>query len=159
MLLYITIFVFIISIIGYLIIDKISDSYSYSDDHDKKVKHFIYRKDSYLKGSFATGIVISGIVLFTMSFILCNAYIHSEANKRVNKELYNSLIYKTQTESIRDEFGIVNKEYIDEIQNWNVELARNQELTNNFWIGVFYPDWYNDFDTIDLNEIKIKEKS
>lgn len=88
--------------------------------------------------------------------LMC-AYIPSSADKYEFKEKYNSLIYKAQTESIRDEFGIMNKSFLDEIQDWNMDVARNKELTNNIWIGIFYPDWLNELEIIDLNNFAIKE--
>lgn len=156
MLLYIIIGVFVISIIGLISVYRLSNHYDYRTDENKKIKTFICYNDSSLKTILGIVFGIFSIALLISIYTLCNNYIFSDAVKRANEELYDSLIYKSQTESIRDEFGIVNKEYIDEIQNWNEELVSYKELTNNFWVGIFYPDWFNEFKTIDLNKIEIK---
>ena len=136
MIYYIVLFIFLASIIGTIITNALNS------DCD-----FI----------FFVLLFVSIILFICMSFVLFMTYVSIDANKAVYEETYNILIYKAQTEEIRDEFGILNKEYIDEIQNWNTDLIEKQKLSQNFWIGIFYPDWYNDFELIDLDNIKIKE--
>ena len=38
------------------------------------------------------------------------------------------------------------KEIVDEIQNWNEDIVYRREMQDNFWVGVFYPDIYYDFE-------------
>lgn len=156
MLFFITLFLLFISIAACIYISYIDHKYD-SKNNLKGIKKFIWWNSDSL--TLITGILIgifSVIVLITTIRISSN-YIRAEADKAMNQELYNSLIYKAETESIRDDFGIVNKEYIDEVQNWNTNLVNYQTITHNFWIGIFYPDWYDEFETIDLEKIKMKE--
>lgn len=82
----------------------------------------------------------------------------ADGSRASNEQRYKALIYKAQTESIRDEFGIVNKEYIDEVQSWNEYVAKYQAYSNDFWIGIFYPDrQYEGLKTINLEDIKIRD--
>ncbi|EXG86560.1 hypothetical protein K413DRAFT_3400 [Clostridium sp. ASBs410] len=74
-----------------------------------------------------------------------------------NKEKYKALMYKAQTEACRDEFGIVNKDYIDEIQEWNQYIAKNKTMQRDFWFGVFVPNIFDEFQTIDLESIAYKK--
>ena len=60
-------------------------------------------------------ICISIIVIAIMGVIISATHVTANGEKLANEQRYDSLIYKADTESIRDEFGIVNKEYIDEI--------------------------------------------
>lgn len=111
------------------------------------------------------------LVVVCADFILCMAFavtaiiaicenIKADSKRALYIQRYNSLIYKSETESIRDEFGIVNKEYIDEVQMWNEDVVQNQSLMNNTWTSAFYPrKIYQDLKTIDLNTIKMKEES
>ena len=52
----------------------------------------------------------------------------------------------------RDEFGLLNKEVIDEIQSWNESIIYNQKMQNDFWVGVFCPNVYDQFETIDYEK-------
>ena len=74
------------------------------------------------------------------------------------EQRYDALTYKSQTESIRDEFGIVNKDYIDEVQEWNEDIASNQRMQRDFWLGIFIPNIYDDFELIDLDSIQYREE-
>ena len=110
-----------------------------------------------LRFVFSMLAIIFIFILIIMLIVMVCVYIPSESNKKQNEERYKALIYKATTESVKDEFGIINKEYIDEIQDWNEDLTGYKELTNNFWVGIFIPDWVNEFKTIDLDKIEMKE--
>lgn len=77
--------------------------------------------------------------------------------KVIYEQRYDALTYKSQTESIRDEFGIVNKDYIDEVQEWNEGIASNQRMQRDFWVGIFVPNIYDDFELIDLDSIQYRQ--
>lgn len=75
-----------------------------------------------------------------------------------NEQKYEALLYKAKTESIRDEFGIVNKEYVDEVQEWNEDVVKYDSYSKDKWIGIFYPEkYYGNWKTIDLNDIKMRK--
>lgn len=99
---------------------------------------------------------ISAFVLIIMVIVLIDRYTQSEGLRASNEEIYKALIYKSQSELCRDEFGILNKDYIDEIQEWNSDVMGYKMNARNPWIGIFYPDWINDLETIDLESIKLK---
>lgn len=95
---------------------------------------------------------------FCMLIFIIVAQTQADGLRESNEQKYNALIYKAQTEAIRDEFGIVNKEYIDEVQAWNEDLAKYQSYAHNFWIGIFYPKRaYDGFEIIDLQSIRMKD--
>lgn len=104
-------------------------------------------------------ICISIIVIAIMGIMIVATHVTANGEKLANEQRYDSLIYKAETESIRDEFGIVNKEYIDEVQAWNEDVIKYKEWQRDFWIGIFIPNIYDDFETIDLGNIQFKEQS
>lgn len=81
------------------------------------------------------------------------ADITADATKAVNTERYEALIYKIESGVCSDDFGLLNKEIIDDIQDWNEYLARNKALEQDKWIGAFYPNIYSDFDFIEYEKI------
>lgn len=115
----------------------------------------IYDNDEFASRIIA---VVPGIVSVVMLVFILNAQILADGYRASNEQRYEALIYKAQTESIRDDFGIVNKEYIDEVQSWNEDIAKYQSRSNSFWIGIFYPKRvFDGFETIDLEDIKISD--
>lgn len=101
--------------------------------------------------------ILSGIIALFMGISIIITYSCINADVEGYKKKYEALSYKAQTEAIRDEFGIVNKEYIDEIEEWNVDLAKRKAKQRDFWIGIFTPNVYDQFEFIDLDSIKIKD--
>ena len=104
-------------------------------------------------------ICISIIVIAIMGTIIAANHALAIGEKLAYEQRYDSLIYKADTESIRDEFGIINKEYIDEVQAWNEDVVKYKEWQRDFWIGIFIPNIYDDFETIDLENIQFKEQT
>lgn len=137
---------------------KISDKHDYHEEKNTKFVNFICYNDKTIYWTFRTTAAISGIIIFYMLIFIIVTQVQADGKRAGNEQTYNSLVYKSQTEAIRDEFGIVNKEYIDEVQSWNEYLAKYQSYSHNLWIGIFYPKrTYDRFEFIDLQSIRMKE--
>lgn len=152
MLFFIILFCFILSIFAIIYI-----MYGNYSQDSKGIKGFLCNHE---EGALVISIIFTLLlgIFFGVSVVkISYNYINAPIEQAVCQETYNSLIYKSETEAIRDDFGIINKEYIDEVQAWNVEVVKMQEMTNNFWVGVYYPNWYNELETINLDNIEMKE--
>ena len=146
---------FIVSIVTLFVTENICDEY---EKGKSKFNDFVYWHDESIKCTFGVFAVIIGVSAIVMFAFIVIAQISADGCKAKYEQTYSALIYKSQTESIRDEFGIVNKEYIDEVQAWNEELSEGKAYSNDFWIGIFYPKKvYQDLELIDLEEIKMRE--
>lgn len=118
------------------------------------------QRDDYNECIAMTGaslVVVFGICAIISIIVISVNCIGSEGVRLAYEQRYESLIYKAKTESIRDEFGIINKDYIDEIQEWNENVVKLKNWEKDFWIGIFVPNIYGEFETIDLSEISYKE--
>ena len=117
-----------------------------------KLFNFLYDNDEILK--LIGGIItfISGFVIAIMLVVLPCMYIGIDARVEQLKENYKAITYKVESGACRDEFGLLNKEVIDEIQSWNKSVIYNQKMQNDFWVGIFYPDVYDQFKTIDYEK-------
>lgn len=145
----------ILTVLGIAIIPVIGIVESHDGNNFRK---FLYYNDEPFIFAGATTAVISGIVAICMLIAIIISQVSADGTRASNEQTYNALIYKSQTEAIRDEFGIVNKEYIDEVQAWNENLAKYQSYSHNFWIGIFYPKRaYDGFEFIDLESIRMKD--
>ena len=72
-----------------------------------------------------------------------------EAKLEMNRECYNALTYKMESTTCRDEFGFLSKEVIDEVQEWNQDVKYIQAAQDDFWVGIFHPNVFDEFETID----------
>ena len=95
------------------------------------------KKKSWLKYVLVFGLIL----LITQTNIT--------ATRQANAEKYKALTYKLENEACRDQFGLLNKEIIDEVQRWNVKVTYYKAMEDNFWVGIYYPDVYGDLGTID----------
>ena len=71
-------------------------------------------------------------------------------------ETYKALCFKAESDFARDELGLLNKEIVDEIQSWNETIVYKQKMQDNFWVGIFYPDIYDDFENIVFSKLNEK---
>ena len=102
--------------------------------------------------------VMLGITVVIMLIAIACVNVSGDGYVESTEQKYEALLYKAKTESIRDEFGIVNKEYVDEVQEWNEDAVKYKAYSKSKWINIFYPEkCYGNWKTIDLNDIKMKE--
>lgn len=85
--------------------------------------------------------VLVSLVVIIAEYTTTNFYLEQ------NREQYKAITYKVS--ACRDEFGILNKEVIDEIQEWNEDVRFYQRIQDDFWLGIYYPNVYDEFTTID----------
>ena len=113
------------------------------------------------EGIWVVGTIITiaaGVVAIAMLCCIIGENVGVDAKIESHKARYEALVYKIESDAYRDEFGVVNKSVIDEIQDWNEDLAYNKEIQDDFWLGIFYPNIYDDFETIDYEKFMSKRK-
>ena len=116
---------------------------------DYKKHEFLYYNDDDIAFAGWITSIISGLVALIMLVCIICSHTNVEAKIEQNKEIYNALTYKMESTSCRDEFGFLSKEVIDEVQVWNTDVIYYQSAQDDFWVGIFYPNVYDEFKTID----------
>lgn len=108
------------------------------------------KKGKWMMTSFGNLLKVIGIMFISVCAVL-SLFSYSLMPGEVAKyrQTYKGLQYKLTSEKCRDQFGLLNKEIVDEIQEWNEELALNKAYQHNFWIGVFVPNVYDEFEFIE----------
>lgn len=66
------------------------------------------------------------------------------------QEEYKTLKYELESPEARDEFGIVNKDIVEAVGDWNKKIVSNKANQKDFWIGILIPNIYDEFETIEL---------
>ena len=128
------------------------------EDREKKhpiACHFYDYEDQY-KFAFLMILIVAMVVLTIMSLVVIINHTGTDAVIAENAAIYNSLIYKMESTTCRDEFGFLNKEVIDEVTKWNQDLAKNKSLQRDPWIGCFTPNIFDEFEFIDYNNFVIE---
>lgn len=95
-------------------------------------------------------IFIGSIAVGVSLFFLIFNYVGADGYVAANNELYESLTWQYENNVYENDNDIGKRELIVDIQEWNTDLARYKELQDNFWVGVYIPDIYDQFEFIEL---------
>lgn len=128
--------------------------FKYWNPNKSRASKFLFEHDSIFQNLGSVMMLINGTIVFIIIFSLSCTYASAGANAERLKEEYKAISYKANS----DDFGLSNKEVVDEIQEWNMALVYYQETRKNIWIRIFYPDVYGEMDTIEYENLKISKE-
>lgn len=128
--------------------------FKYWNPNKSRASKFLFEHDAFFQNLGSVMMLINGIIVLVIVLGLSCTYASAEANEEKLKEEYKAILYKANS----DDFGLSNKEVVDEIQEWNMTLVYYQEMRKNIWIRIFYPDVYGEMDTIEYENLKISKE-
>ena len=97
--------------------------------------------------------IISAITLIAFVVMLIVVIVNNvgvEASIEASKQRYESLIYQAENNLYENDNDLGKKELVNQIQKWNEDLARGKALQDDFWVGIFYADIYDEFNFIPM---------
>lgn len=109
-------------------------------EHDFEISCII---SGVISGLAAIALLIE-IVVLCVNYIGVNGYI-----QRVNTR-HDMLVYQYENDIYNNDNDLGKRELIEDIQNWNEDLASRKENQDDAWIGIFIPDIYDQFEFIEL---------
>jgi len=128
MIFWITLGVLVLGIIGLICLNILSDWYD-----------------------VALGItVISGLALFLMLIDFGLNYIGLDAKIERCNVRYEILTYQYENNFYDNDNDVGKYELMQDIREWNEDLAAKKVAQHNFWYGIFVPDIYDQFEFIEL---------
>lgn len=93
--------------------------------------------------------VIAALAIVISGFVMIDAYGDVEAKIAENNKRYESLVYQLENNLYDNDNDLGKKELYNEIREWNEDLAYYQNIQDNFWFGIFYPNVFDQFEFIE----------
>ena len=88
--------------------------------------------------------IIASVVVLAINYIGIDGYI-----ARMNTR-YETLVYQYENNIYDNDNDLGKRELMVDIQNWNEDLSSRRERQRDFWIGIYIPDIYDQFEYIEL---------
>ena len=88
--------------------------------------------------------IIASVVVLAINYIGIDGYI-----ARMNTR-YETLVYQYENDIYDNDNDLGKRELMVDIQNWNEDLSSRRERQRDFWIGIYIPNIYDQFDFIEL---------
>lgn len=106
--------------------------------------------DEFGAGGLIGGItaLIMGIGIVASGIILIDSHGGKDAYIAEQNQKYEALVYQMENDVYDNDNDLGKKELYNEVREWNEDLAYHQDIQNNFWFGIYYPNIYNQFEFI-----------
>ena len=88
--------------------------------------------------------IIASVVVLAINYIGIDGYI-----ARMNTR-YETLVYQYENDIYDNDNDLGKRELMVDIQNWNEDLSSRREKQRDFWIGIYIPNIYDQFEFIEL---------
>lgn len=114
---------------------------------------FISDKILYDDGVFGLGlsfIIISFLVILISGFIISVNQSGADARIAELNARYESLVYQYENDIYDNDNDLGKRDLMEDIQEWNETISYKQEMQDNFWVGIYYPNIYDQFELIEF---------
>lgn len=96
---------------------------------------------------------IIGILGIAVSlFVIICSYVGLDGQVSANHTRYDTLVYQVENNIYDNDLG--KRELIVDIQEWNEDLSFYKEAQDDFWIGIYIPNVYDQFEYVPLTLIE-----
>lgn len=93
---------------------------------------------------------ISLIVSIVMLVVIIVKNTNVDAYVAENQMRYEMLVYQYENDIYDNDNDLGKRDLMEDIQEWNEDLAYYREAQDDFWVGIFHPNVYNQFEFIEL---------
>ena len=104
-----------------------------------------------LEISAITATFLGVAIMISLCIMACN-YIGIDAKVSGYQKRYEALTYQYENNFYDNDNDVGKKELVSEIQYWNSDLAYRKTIQRDFWVGIYYPNVYDQFEFIKLNK-------
>ena len=101
-------------------------------------------------GLFLVIAFLSFIVSFVMLVVIIVKNTNVDAYVAENQMRYEMLVYQYENDIYDNDNDLGKRDLMEDIQEWNEDLAYYRKAQDDFWVGIFYPNVYDQFEFIEL---------
>lgn len=114
---------------------------------------WVVGNEYYSDGMLFTGIgltICGAIAVICSVGIMVENGIEADAKMGSWKARYESLVYQYENELYENDNDVGKRELMVDIEWWNSDLAYRKEIQRDFWVGIYVPNVYDEFEFIPL---------
>lgn len=98
---------------------------------------------------------VCGIATVVCLIVMCVSYIDTDAKIEQRNAVYDSLVYQYENDVFdNDDDEIGKKELYNQIEGWNAKVSYWQNIQDDLWLGIFYPNVFDQFKLIEYKEVE-----
>lgn len=101
-------------------------------------------------GLFLVIAFLSFLVAIVMLVVIVVKNTNVDAYVAENQMRYEMLVYQYENDIYDNDNDLGKRDLMEDIQEWNEDLAYYRKAQDDFWVGIFYPNVYDQFEFIEL---------
>lgn len=105
-------------------------------------------------GDYSGLFLVIAFLSFLVSIIMLVVIIVNNTNVDAyvseNQMRYEMLVYQYENDIYDNDNDLGKRDLMEDIQEWNEDLAYHREAQDDFWVGIFHPNVYDQFEFIEL---------
>ena len=101
-------------------------------------------------GLFLVIAFLSFLVSIIMLVVIMVDNTNVDAYVSENQMRYEMLVYQYENDIYDNDNDLGKRDLMEDIQKWNEDLAYHRKAQDDFWVGIFYPNVYDQFEFIEL---------